>query len=174
MDGARFANAVAALGVAPRAITWEAGVDVLSFGGAKNGLACGEALVFFDRHLARDFVYRRKQSGQLASKMRFLAAPWIGLLRDGVWLRNAGHANAMAAELERGLRGLPGVEIAHPREGNAVFARLPARITAGLHARGWQFYSDVGPSGAARLMCSWDTQPEDVATFLRDAAEVAK
>jgi threonine aldolase len=174
MDGARFANAVAALGVAPRAITWEAGVDVLSFGGAKNGLACGEALVFFDRHLARDFAYRRKQSGQLASKMRFLAAPWIGLLRDDVWLRNAQHANTMAADLEHGLSSLPGVEIAHPREANAVFAKLPAKITAHLHERGWQFYADFGPASAARLMCSWDTRREDVAAFLSDAAEVAK
>lgn len=174
MDGARFANAVTALGVAPRTLTWEVGVDVLSFGGAKNGLAFGEALVFFDRHLARDFAYRRKQSGQLASKMRFLAAPWIGLLRDGAWLRHAGHANAMAGDLEHGLRALPGVEIAHPREANAVFAKLPARIADGLHARGWQFYSDVGPSGAARLMCAWDTRREDVTAFLADAAEVAK
>jgi threonine aldolase len=173
MDGARFANAVAALGVTPRAITWEAGVDMLSFGGAKNGLACGEALVFFDRHLARDFAFRRKQSGQLAAKMRFLAAPWLGLLRDGAWLRHAGHANTMAAELERGLRALPGVGIAHPREANAVFARLPVQMAAGLRARGWQFYSDVGPGGAARLMCAWDTREEDVAAFLRDAAEVA-
>jgi threonine aldolase len=174
MDGARFANAVAALGVAPRAITWEAGVDMLSFGGAKNGLACGEALVFFDRHLARDFAYRRKQSGQLASKMRFLAAPWIGLLRDGVWLRNASHANAMAADLEYGLRAVPGVSIAHPREANAVFAKLPPRVVDGLHARGWQFYADFGPSNAARLMCSWDTRREDVTAFVQDATELAK
>lgn len=174
MDGARFANAIATLGVSPRTITWEAGVDMLSFGGAKNGLACGEALVFFDRHLARDFAYRRKQSGQLASKMRFLAAPWIGLLRDGVWLRNAAHANAMAADLEYGLRGIPGVCIAHPREANAVFAKLPAPIAAGLHARGWIFYTDVGPSGAARLMCSWDTRREDVVAFIQDVAELAK
>jgi len=173
MDGARFANAVAALGVAPRALTWEAGVDVLTFGGTKNGLAGGEALVFFDRHLARDFAYRRKQSGQLASKMRFLAAPWIGVLRDGAWLRHAGHANAMAQKLEEGLRPLPGVEIVHPREANAVFARFPAAMLTGLHGRGWQFYTDVGPSGAARLMCSWDTTPEDVAGFVRDAGELA-
>jgi threonine aldolase len=105
--------------------------------------------------------------------MRFLAAPWIGLLRDGAWLRHAGHANAMAAELERGLRSLQGVEIAHPREANAVFAKLPPKMATGLHAHGWQFYTDVGPSGAARLMCSWDTSPEDVAAFVRDAAEVA-
>jgi threonine aldolase len=80
----------------------------------------------------------------------------------------------MAAELERGLRALPGLEIAHPRDANAVFAKLPAKMAAGLHARGWQFYSDVSPKGAARLMCSWDTRPEDVAAFLGDAAEVAK
>jgi len=173
MDGARFANAVATLGVAPRALTWEAGVDVLTFGGTKNGLAGGEALVFFDQHLARDFAYRRKQTGQLASKMRFLAAPWIGVLRDGAWLRHAGHANAMARELEQGLRPLPGVEIVHPREANAVFVRFPSAVVEGLHGLGWQFYTDVGPSGAARLMCSWDTRPEDVADFVKDAAELA-
>ena len=174
MDGARFANAIAALGVAPRAVTWEAGVDVLTFGGTKNGLGCGEALVFFDRHLARDFAYRRKQSGQLASKMRFLAAPWIGALRDGAWLRHAGHANAMARELERGLRSLPGVEIVHPREANSVFVRFPPKILAGLYQLGWQFYADFGPSAAARLMCSWDTKPEDVAAFVGDATELAR
>ncbi len=148
---------------------------MLSFGGAKNGLACGEALVFFDRHLARDFAYRRKQSGQLASKMRFLAAPWIGLLRDGALaVQYAGHANAMATKLERGLRALPGIGIAHPRGANAVFAKLPAKLAAGLHARGWQFYTDVGPSGVARLMCSWDTTAEDVAAFVADAADFAR
>ncbi len=173
MDGARFANALATLGVAPRAITWEAGVDILTFGGTKNGLAVGEALVFFDRHLARDFAFRRKQSGQLASKMRFLAAPWIGILRDGAWLRHAAHANSMAAELERGLRPLPGMEIAFPREANAVFVHLPAPIVEGLRDRGWKFYTDVGPGGAARLMCSWDTAPEDVAAFVADAADLA-
>jgi threonine aldolase len=167
MDGARFANAVASLGVAPRAVTWEAGVDVLSLGGAKNGMAFGEALVFFDKHLARDFAFRRKQSGQLASKMRFLSAPWVGVLRDGAWLRHAAHANAMAADLERGLR-VAGIEIAYPRQANAVFARLPDAVVQCLLAKGWQFYTDVGPDGAARLMCSWDTTAEDVAAFLRD------
>ncbi len=171
MDGARFANAVASLGAAPRAITWEAGVDVLSLGGTKNGLPFGEAVVFFNRELARDFEYRRKQGGQLASKMRFLAAPWIGLLRDGTWLRHAAHANAMAAELERGLRALPGVQIAHPRQANAVFATLPPALAAALREKGWLFYNDVDPDRAARLMCSWDTTSEDVAAFLRDAAD---
>ncbi len=100
MDGARFANAVAALGVRAQARSpGEAGVDVLCFGGTKNGMAVGEAVVFFDRELAREFDYRCKQAGQLASKMRFLAAPWVGMLQDGAWLRHARHANAMAALL---------------------------------------------------------------------------
>ena len=174
MDGARFANAVASLGVAPRKITWEAGVDVLSFGGTKNGLPCGEALVFFNRELARQFEYRRKQSGQLASKMRFLAAPWVGVLRDGAWLRHAAHANAMAARLARGLGEISGVRVLYARKANVVFAMLPEATVAGLRARGWEFYTDVGPDGAARLMCSWDTTDEDVDAFLRDATELAE
>jgi threonine aldolase len=174
MDGARFANAAAALGAEPRAIAQDAGVDVLSLGGTKNGLPFGEAVVFFNRELARHFEFRRKQSGQLASKMRFLAAPWIGVLRDGAWLRYAAHANAMAAKLANGLRSIDGARILYPREANAVFAAMPAAMLAGLRARGWEFYTDVGPDGAARLMCSWDTTEEDVSTFLRDAAELAK
>lgn len=174
MDGARFANAIAALGVAPGKITREVGVDVLTLGGTKNGMAFGEALVFFDQDLARDFQFQRKQSGQLASKMRFAAAPWIGVLRDGAWLCHAAHANAMAASLESGLRQLSGVTIAYPRGANAVFAHLPAQVVEGLRNCGWHFYTDVGPGGAARLMCSWDTTPEDVAAFLRDATDLAK
>jgi len=169
MDGARFANAVAALRVAPERITCGAGVEVLSFGGNKNGMAFGEAVVFFNRDLARRFEFRRKQSGQLASKMRFVAAQWIGLLRDGAWLRHATHANAMAARLDFGLRALPGVEVLYPREANAVFAALPPAMAARLRQRGWAFYDDVGPDGAARLMCSWDTAPEDIDALLRDA-----
>ena len=169
LDGARFGNAVASLGVRPREITWGAGIDVLSLGGTKNGLPFGEAVVFFNREFAQRFDYRRKQGGQLASKMRFLSAPWTGVLRDGAWLRHAAHANAMAAELERGLRALPGVTIAHPREANAVFASLPLPLAATLRAKGWLFYTDVDPGGAARLMCSWDTTAADVAVFLRDA-----
>src|SRR5213075_498522 len=96
MDGARFANAVAALGCAPADIAWRAGVDVLCLGGTKNGLPFGEAIVFFDRALADEFLRRRKQGGQLASKMRFLAAPWSAIMSNGVWLKHAAHANAMA------------------------------------------------------------------------------
>jgi threonine aldolase len=169
MDGARFANAVASLGCAPKEITWQAGVDVLCFGGTKNGMAVGDAVVFFDRALAREFDYRCKQAGQLASKMRFLAAPWVGMLRDGAWLRHARHANAMAAALEGALRAVPGVRVLQPRQANAVFVAFPEGVAARLRARGWRFYDFIG-SGGSRLMCAWDTRPDDVSAFARDLA----
>jgi threonine aldolase len=168
MDGARFANAVVALGVAPKAVTWQAGVDVLCFGGTKNGIAIGEAVVFFNRELAREFDYRCKQGGQLASKMRFLSAPWVGMLQDGAWLRHAQHANAMAQRLEAAIRPLPGIEIAYPVQSNAVFARIPEAVTEAMHQRGWKFYTRVGGWDESRLMCSWDTTPEDVDGFAAD------
>jgi threonine aldolase len=152
-------------------LTWRAGVDVLSFGGTKNGAASGEAVVFFDATLAENFRRRCKQSGQLASKMRFLSAQWVGLLEGGAWLRHAGHANETAAYLAQELTGLPGVRIAYPREANAVFVHLPPAAAAAVAARGWRFYNDVGPGGAARLMCSWDSQREDVDGFVGDLKE---
>ncbi len=169
MDGARFGNAVAALGCTPKEITWQAGVDVLCFGGTKDGMAVGEAVVFFDRALAAEFDYRCKQAGQLASKMRFLAAPWVGMLRGGAWLRHARHANEMAALLERALRGIEGVRVLHPVEANSVFAVLPAGAAAALRAKGWRFYDFIG-SGGVRLMCGWDVTPEDVSRFAADLA----
>ena len=168
MDGARFANAVAALKVAPADLTWRAGVDVLCFGGTKNGLAVGEAVVFFNLEAAREFDYRCKQGGQLASKMRFLSAPWTGVLQDGAWLRHAQQANAMAQRLEAGLRGLTGVEIAHAVQTNVVFARLPGPAVKAMHEEGWKFYTHVGGAGEGRLMCSWDTKSEDVDAFVAD------
>lgn len=168
MDGARFANAVVALGVAPKDLTWKVGVDVLCFGGTKNGIALGEAVVFFDLELAREFDYRCKQGGQLASKMRFLSAPWVGMLQDGAWLRHAAHANAMAKRLEAGMSDLPGIEIPYPVETNAVFAKISPAITKALHANGWHFYTNVGGWEESRLMCSWDTTPEDVDALCRD------
>jgi threonine aldolase len=171
MDGARFANAVASLGVAPKEITWQAGVDVLCFGGTKNGMAAGEAVVFFDRELAREFDFRCKQAGQLASKMRFLAAPWVGVLEDGAWLRNAGHANAMAERLHGLVRDLPGVKVLHPRQANSVFLEMPSRVAEGMRGRGWRFYDFIG--GACRLMCSWDTSDDDVREFAGDLRELS-
>ena len=167
MDGARFANAVAALGCAPKEITWQAGVDVLCFGGTKNGIPVGEAVVFFDRELAREFDYRCKQAGQLASKMRFISAPWVGMLKDGIWLKHAAHANSMAALLEEKIRALPEVKFLFPRQANAVFAELPRRAVDGLKAKGWKFYTFIG-QGGCRLMCAWDTQPADVEAFAAD------
>ena len=167
MDGARFANAVAALGCAPKEITWQAGVDVLCFGGTKNGIPVGEAVVFFDRELAREFDYRCKQAGQLASKMRFISAPWVGMLKDGIWLKHAAHANAMATLLEERIRGLPEVKFLFPRQANAVFAELPRRAIDGLKGKGWKFYTFIG-QGGCRLMCAWDTQPADVEAFAAD------
>lgn len=167
MDGARFANAVAALGCAPADVSWKAGVDVLGFGGTKNGMAVGEAVVFFDRALAAEFDYRCKQAGQLASKMRFLAAPWVGMLRTGAWLRHAARANAMAALLERRVREVPGVEVLHPREVNSLFVRLPPGAADAVRARGWRFYDFIG-SGGSRLMCAWDTTEADVDAFAAD------
>jgi threonine aldolase len=168
VDGARFANAVISAGCTPAQLTWKAGVDVLVFGGTKNGLAFGEAVVFFKNQGASDFTYRMKQSGQLASKMRFLAAQWLGLLTDGKWLEYARHANAMAERLYVQLGRLPAVKLLFPREGNAVFAKIPDPIVSRLYELGWRFYTDVGPGGGARLMCSWDTTEEDVDRFTED------
>ena len=172
MDGARFANAVVALGVTPKELTWEAGVDVLCFGCTKNGLAVGEAVVFFNSELAREFDYRCKQGGQLASKMRFLSAPWVGLLQEGAWLRHAKHANAMARRLEQALRPLSNIEIPHPVQTNVVFARIPHEAVQSMYRRGWKFYTHVGSADEARLMCSWDTTETDVDAFAADLREL--
>jgi len=173
MDGARFANAVASLNVAPKEITWKAGVDVLSFGGSKNGMALGEAVIFFDKTLAYEFDYRCKQAGQLASKMRYLAAPWVGMLEDGAWLRHAAHANKMATYLDAQLRGIPEVQILFQRQANAVFAELPMPLIQGLWKRGWMFYNFIG-KGGCRLMCAWDTTESDIDSFVADIKALAK
>lgn len=172
MDGARFANAVASLGVTPKEITWQAGVDILSFGGTKNGTHVGDAVVFFNRELAKEFDYRCKQAGQLASKMRFMSAPWVGMLRDGAWLQHARHANDMADLMYQELKDIPEVKILFPRQANAVFAELPGNVIQALWERGWKFYTFIG-DGGCRFMCAWDTQPEDVKAFAEDVREVA-
>lgn len=169
MDGARFANAVATLGCAPADVSWRAGVDVLSFGLTKNGLALGEAIVFFDAGLAESFAWRVKQMGQLASKMRFLAAPWLAMLEGGTWLGHARHANAMAKRLGGHVAAAPGARLMHPVEANAVFAEIPVATQAALRAKGWRFYTFVGETGC-RLMCAWDTTPDTVDRFGRDLA----
>jgi threonine aldolase len=168
MDGARFANAAASLNCTPRTITWEIGVDVLCFGGTKNGTAAGELVIFFNKEVSREFDYRVKQAGQLGSKMRFLAAPWQGLLAGDAWLRNAQHANGAARELAHHLQSKADVEIVFPVEANAVFARMDDELVRGLETRGWRFYKFVEPD-VYRLMCSWATTERDIADFVRDA-----
>lgn len=167
VDGARFANAVASLGCAAADLSWRAGVDVLCLGGTKNGLPGAEAILFFDHSLADEFARRRKQAGQLASKMRFLAAPWIGVLEDGAWLRHAAHANAMARRLAAALASFPEARLLAPVEANGVFVDLPKRAIDALHARGWHFYPFVGQTGV-RLMCAWDTTGDVVHRFAGD------
>ncbi len=170
MDGARFANACASLGCSPAEMTWRSGVDVLCFGGTKNGMAIGEAVIFFDTKLAKDFDYRCKQAGQLASKMRFLSAPWVRMLEGGAWLRYAAHANACAKEFARQVSELPRVELMFRAEANAVFLKLPAEIAEVLRARGWMFYTFIG--GGARFMFAWDSAPERVEMLVNDLREL--
>lgn len=170
MDGSRFSNAVAALGVAPKEITWKAGVDVLCFGGTKNGMAVGEAIVFFNRELSHEFAYRCKQAGQLASKMRYLAAPWVGVLESGAWLKHAKHANEMAAYLEQQLKTIPGIKFLSTRQVNSVFVELPMAAADALRAKGWRFYTFIGANGA-RFMCSWDTQASDIDALVADLSQ---
>lgn len=171
MDGARFANACAALDVSPAELTWKAGIDVLCFSGTKNGLSMGEAVIFYDHKLARDFDYRCKQAGQLASKMRFIAAPWMGLLENDVWLKNARHANGMARYLAERLEALEGIELLFPSQANSVFANFPEHALTALHARGWTFYTFIG-AGGARFVCSWNTTTDLLDGLLADIREV--
>jgi threonine aldolase len=171
MDGARFANACASLGCSPAELSWKSGVDVLCFGGAKNGMAVGEAVIFFDRALAADFDYRCKQAGQLASKMRFLSAPWVGMLESGAWLRNAQHANRCAQQFALLVGSIPGIEVAQPVEANAVFLQASQQILDALRKRGWKFYTFIG--GAARFMFAWDSDPRRIEALSRDLFECA-
>ena len=173
MDGARFANALASLDVSPAEITWKAGVDVLCFGGTKNGMPVGEAVVFFKKQLAQEFEYRCKQAGQLCSKMRFLAAPWVGMLQSGAMIERAKHANAMAQLLHDEIEPTAKSRIMFPRQANSLFVDLPPIVAEELRTLGWQFYTFIG-KGGARLMCSWDTTAEDVKLLAADLCEQLK
>ncbi len=164
VDGARFANAVAATGGDARALTTDAGVDVMTFGGTKNGMVFGEAVVFFDPALAENFRFIRKQGTQLVSKSRFVAAQFEALLRDGLWLRSAGHANAMAARLAAAIQGLPGLRLTQPVQTNGVFASLP-RAAAERLRRDYAFYDWEPAATEVRWMTAFDTTPEDVDAF---------
>jgi threonine aldolase len=174
MDGARFANAVAHLGVAPAEITWRAGVDVLSFGATKNGALGAEIVVFFDTALADMFVVRRKRGGQLLSKMRFVSAQLEAYLKGERWLELARHANAMATRLAQGLQRLPQTALLHPVEANEVFVCLPQGVIAGLRAAGFNFYDWTdGPPGTIRLVAAFNTDAAHVEAFIQTAGRLA-
>lgn len=177
MDGARFANGYAALhakqGLAPADVTWRVGVDVLCFGGTKNGMNTTEAVVFFNPLLAREFEYRCKQAGQLSSKMRLQSSQWVGMLETGAWLRHAQHANEMAQRLGAAAEQIPGVALAREVQANAVFLLMPTAAAEAMGQRGWHFYNFIGAQGY-RLMCSWATQSVDVDAFVEDLRGVVK
>jgi threonine aldolase len=179
MDGARFANAIAALGCSPAEVTWKAGVDVLAFGATKNGAMAAEAVVIFRPELAREFEFRRKRGGHLFSKGRFLSAQLEAYLTDDLWLHNAKHANALAARLGEGLSALPGITLHHPVEANMLFLRLPQRVAEGLKAAGFMFYdwstADTG-SGyrEIRLVTAFDSRSAEVEAFIAAAGDLAR
>lgn len=170
MDGARIANAAVSLGQGLRQATRDLGVDVLSFGGTKNGILGGEAVIFFNREFSRDFLYLRKQSMQLASKMRFIAAQFEALLTDDLWRHSAEHANRMARLLEKEIRRIPGVKIAWKVESNGVFVKIPRSAIKKIKDR-YFFYMWIEEESIVRWMCSFDTTEKDVKDFAKFVAE---
>jgi threonine aldolase len=173
VDGARIANAAASLGQTLRQATRDLGADVLSFGGTKNGILGGEAVVFFHRKLSTDFLYLRKQGMQLASKMRFIAVQFEALLTDDLWLRSAQHANHMARLLEAELRRIPQVKIVWKVEANGVFAQIPRHAIQKIKDR-YFFYMWIEEESIVRWMCSFDTTEGDVKEFAKVVAEAVK
>lgn len=173
MDGSRLSNAAAALGCGLGDLTGALGVDVLSLGGTKNGMVLGEAVVFLNPALAEGARYLRKQTLQLASKSRFLAAQFIAMFEADLWRRNAVHANAMAARLADALGGIPGVRITQAVQANGVFAVIPREAAETVRAR-WPFYTWDEAAGEERLMCSWDTTPEEVDGFAEALAAACR
>ena len=171
LDGARFSNAVAALGCAPGAIIEASGADVLCFGGTKGGVGLNEAVIFFDPAMADEFDYRCKQAGQLASKMRIMSAPWAAMLSQNHWLRYARIANDAAQTLASAFRDL-GLEPAYPVEANTVFVQLAPDVAAALRAKGWHFYDFIG--GASRFMCSWKVDETIVNALIGDLKDALR
>ena len=169
LDGARISNAAASLGASLREFTTDAGVDLVSLGGTKNGALSAEAVVVLNPELAPAVPFVRKTFMQLSSKMRFTSAQLIALFEDDLWLRSASHANAMAQRLSSGLRQIPGVTVTQQVQANAVFAILPPQVTTVLQQR-HHFYVWDHRTGEVRLMCSWDTTEADIEGFLVDVA----
>ena len=172
MDGARFANALVALGCTPAEMTWKAGVDILTLGGTKNGCMAAEALVVFKPELAKELGFRRKRAGHLFSKMRFLSLQLEAYLTDDLWLRCAIHANAQAARLAAGLRDVPGIEIAYPVDGNQLFVAFPSAVRQGLAEAGFGF--STWDERLTRLVCAFNTDPDHVDALIATAARLSE
>jgi threonine aldolase len=171
MDGARFANAVAATSESPADMTWRCGVDALTFGATKNGAMAAEAVIFFDKTLAENFGRRRKRGGQLFSKMRFIAAQWNAYLSNDLWLTNARHANKMANLLAEGLEALDNCTLTSSVEANEVFAQIPEKTREILRADGFLFYDwPGGKENLVRLVTAFDTNESDIERFLKISA----
>jgi threonine aldolase len=173
VDGSRIANAAVFLGQTLRQSSRDLGVDVLSFGGTKNGILGGEAVVFFEPNLSRDFLYLRKQSMQLASKMRFVAAQFEALLSNDLWRRSAAHGNRMARVLEREIRGIPGVRIVWKVEANGVFVQIPRHSIEKIMKQ-YFFYVWIEEESIVRWMCSFDTTEDDIRKFAEVVGEAVK
>lgn len=173
MDGARFANALVALNCTPAQMTWQAGVNVLSFGATKNGVLSAEAIVLFDTELADEMAFRRKRGGHLFSKMRMLSAQMEAYLQGDLWLHNARHANGMAQRLSRGLSTVSGIELQGKTDANIIFCRMPQAMIEGLQAAGFQFYANRWGPGVVRLVTSFATSEREVDAFVATAAELA-
>ena len=171
MDGARFANALVTLGVTPAQMTWQAGIDVLSFGGTKNGCLAAEAVVFFKPELVGDFPFLQKRAGQLLSKSRFISSQFMGYLADDVWMRNARQANAMAQRLSKGLADLPGLELAYPTQSNEVFVVMPAALIDRLSATGLAINDEELDGKAVRFVAAWNTTESEVDALLAVLSE---
>lgn len=170
MDGARLANACAYLNCSMKQVTVDAGVDILSFGGTKNGMMMGEAVVAFREEVAADIKYYRKQSAQLASKMRYLSAQFIPYL-DGLWLRNAQHANRQARRLAAALARFPQLRLTQPVETNQLFIAMPRTVIARLSER-YFFYVWNEAADEVRFVTSWDTTDEDIDALVDALAEI--
>jgi threonine aldolase len=174
MDGARFANALVSLGCSPAAMTWQAGVDILSFGATKNGALAAEAVVFFKPELVRDFEFRRKRGGHLFSKMRFLSVQLQAYLENDLWRHNAEHANRLAMRLADGLKEIPGVILAYPVQANELFVHIPEPILEQLRTAGFTFYSWSGEDmPLVRLVTAFNMPEDTVDQFLAVAQQAA-
>jgi len=171
MDGARFSNAIASLKVSPAEMTWKSGVDVLSFGGTKNGCIAAEAVIFFNKDLVGNFPFLHKRSGHLISKMRFISTQLDAYISNDVWLRNARHSNSMASLLSKGFENLPEAELVFPTQANEVFVKLADALVKRFNKEGYDANHDELDGKAARFVAAWNTDAKDIDKLLKAATK---